>query len=319
MLCDIVKNTPLQNMEALRGWRRVDQSIAPTIPVGYAYSAPSSSSPVPVPSKPPLKPHSKMPASEYARSTFGRPEASNLRGAADISSALAHPDALISVATTPATTSSGKSEAIFTASGLYPTPGAIDSFPSRMLEQMQTAAALKALGHSDLRGRLYRPADSWQLGHRAVFPPVQPTLGCAAALPAACFFGGPPSATGVLIIMTSEGDPVAVSATVASKSRAQKERDRQRVKRAYETFIQKESRLARQRLRNSANYARKRQQKALSGNTAECEREEKDSSDRGVNSQGDFVCNFFKIYCCTLFNTTTHPSTRFAVTNSQLF
>ena len=45
MLCDIVKHTPLRIMEALRGWRRVDQSIAPTIPVGYAYSAPSSASP----------------------------------------------------------------------------------------------------------------------------------------------------------------------------------------------------------------------------------------------------------------------------------
>lgn len=107
---------------------------------------------LPIPSKPPLKPHSKMPASEYARSTFGRPEASNLRHAADISSALAHPDAFITAATASATSSSGKSEAIFTASGLYPTPGAIDNFPSRMLEQMQTAAALNALGHSDVAG-----------------------------------------------------------------------------------------------------------------------------------------------------------------------
>lgn len=58
-----------------------------------------------------------------------------------------------------------------------------------MLEQMQTEAALETLGHSDLRGRLYRPADSWQVGHQAVSPPVQPTLGVAAVLPANCFTG----------------------------------------------------------------------------------------------------------------------------------
>jgi len=106
-----------------------------------------------------------------------------------MSSVLAHPDALISATTAPATASAGKSEAIFKASGLYPTPGAIDSFPARMLEQMQTEAALETLGHSDLRGRLYRPADSWQVGHQAVSPPVQPTLGVAAVLPANCFTG----------------------------------------------------------------------------------------------------------------------------------
>ncbi len=88
-----------------------------------------------------------------------------------MSSVLAHPDALISATTAPATASAGKSEAIFKASGLYPTPGAIDSFPARMLEQMQTEAALETLGHSDLRGRLYRPADSWQVGHQAVSLP----------------------------------------------------------------------------------------------------------------------------------------------------
>jgi hypothetical protein len=69
-----------------------------------------------------------MPASEYARSTFGRLEASNLRGAANISSVLAHFNAL------SATSTFGKSYAIFAASGLYP-PLAIDNFPFPMLEQ----------------------------------------------------------------------------------------------------------------------------------------------------------------------------------------
>ena len=149
---------------------------------------------------------------------------------------------------------------------------------------MQTAAALKALGHSDLRGRLYRPADSWQLGHHAIFPPVQPTLGIAAALSAACFFGGPPSAPGVYINMLPDGNPVAASATIALKSRAQKDKDRQRVKRAYETSTQKEMRLARQRLHNSSNSARKQQQKASSGNAAECDHEGNKSDDGGVTS-----------------------------------
>jgi len=69
-----------------------------------------------------------MPASEYARSTFGRLEASNLRGAANISSVLAHFNAL------SATSTFGKSYAIFAASGLYP-PLAIDNFPFPILEQ----------------------------------------------------------------------------------------------------------------------------------------------------------------------------------------
>ena len=205
-----------------------------------------------------------MRTSEYARSTFGRPEASNFRSAADISSVLAHPDALITAATAPAATSSGKSEAIFKASGLYPTPGAIDGFPSRMLEQMQTTAALKALGHSDLCGRLYRPADSWQLGHQVILPPVQPTLGVAAALPTACLYGGSSRDCGVLISILPDGVPVPLPPNVATKSRAEKERDRKRVKRACETAAQKEVRLARQRLSASAIYARKRQQKAAS-------------------------------------------------------
>ncbi len=60
MFGDIVRDIPLKNMGALRGWRRVDQSIAPTIPVGYAYNSPSTVSPVLAPLKPPLKPYSKM-------------------------------------------------------------------------------------------------------------------------------------------------------------------------------------------------------------------------------------------------------------------
>lgn len=60
MFGDIVRDIPLNNMGALCGWRRVDQSIAPTIPVGYAYNSPSTVSPVLAPLKPPLKPYSKM-------------------------------------------------------------------------------------------------------------------------------------------------------------------------------------------------------------------------------------------------------------------
>jgi hypothetical protein len=203
-----------------------------------------------------------MPASEYARSTFGRPEASNLRHAADISSALAHPDAFITAATASATSSSGKSEAIFTASGLYPTPGAIDNFPSRMLEQMQTAAALNALGHSDVAGctapliagssgiaRFSRPFNQ----HSALVLPFRQLVFLEAHR--------------ALRVFTSIFYPTGTQFRYlqqSPKNRSQKDRDRQRVKRAYETSTQKELRLARQRLRNSSNYARKQQQKASS-------------------------------------------------------
>ena len=49
-------------------------------------------------------------------------------------------------------------------------------------------AARSALGHFDLRGQLYRPADSLQFGHGVVFPPVQLRLGIGAALSTARTF-----------------------------------------------------------------------------------------------------------------------------------
>jgi hypothetical protein len=112
---------------------------------------------------------------------------------------------------------------------------------------------------------LYRPADSWQVGHRAVFPPVQPTLGVAAALPATCLFGGAPQISGVLINLLPGGAPLAPPPSVASKSRSEKDRDRKRARRACETAVQKEGRLARDRRRASVKYARKQQHKAASG------------------------------------------------------
>ena len=75
-----------------------------------------------------------------------------------------------------------------------------------------TAAARSALGHFDLRGQLYRPADSLQFGHGVVFPPVQLRLGIGAALNRSYF--SRPSASSVLINILHDGGPVAVKRAI---------------------------------------------------------------------------------------------------------
>ena len=154
--------------------------------------------------------------------------------------------------------------ALFNATGVLPTSSAVKELPGRMLEQTKTAAALVALNHADLRGRLQRPASSWQIGERQVFAPVEPSLGVAAPLPAG-FFGGIYGPKSVLVGCWKQ---TMIPETAypnddlpEPKTRAEKAKERTQNKRAQETSEQRSMRLenvrTRARLRRAESSIRR--------------------------------------------------------------
>ena len=262
MLCDIVRGSPLEAMVALKGWRRVDQSLAPTVPVGYGVPSRGPGASFGELSRTPLGKHSSVTAFKYAVNKFGQPEASTLLSYDDKCKVLAKPAALLS-----ATTNVGaySSMALFNATGVLPTSSAVKELPGKMLEHTKTAAALVALNHVDLRGRLQRPANSWQIGERHVFARVEPSLGVAAPLPAG-FFGGTYGPKDVLV---GCWQPAMIPELTypkndvpEPKTRAEKEKERKRNKRARETLDQHSQRLenmrTRARMRRANDPASKR-------------------------------------------------------------
>ena len=127
-LMDVAHNTRLESMEILQGWKRVDQSKAPTVPRGIREGLLSK----------PLQDgerststaaHSSQAAEAWARQTWGHDAPSNLTSRADIGAAVRQPAAMAFEGDHATEVDVGR---VREATGITATASSISTLPSRV-------------------------------------------------------------------------------------------------------------------------------------------------------------------------------------------
>jgi hypothetical protein len=192
-LCDIARGTPLEKLRALEGWRRVDQTIEPTVPRGIVVGLLDASLLDKKQRKGPSKvPHSKQSSASWAEETWGHAAPVDLTKRGDIQTVLQEAGAVILAQPKPTNDDISRVRA---ASGLLPTKGGLSSLASRLADRQNLNAMLKQHGHEALSAQLQAPAPSWQTASEASLPAPVQNLGAPGPLPTA-FGGGAAAATG---------------------------------------------------------------------------------------------------------------------------
>lgn len=185
-LCDVARGTPLVAMHVLRGWRRVDQTIKPTVPRGIVEGLLDASLLDKERRQGPSKvPHSKLSAQRWAEDTWGHAAPVDFSKRGDIQTALKNTAAMVQG---QAKTSNADLARVRAATGLLPTRAALDSLAAKLAQRQQLDATLEQQGHAQLQAQLQAPAASWQAEAVAALPVPTQQLGVPGPLPTT--FGG---------------------------------------------------------------------------------------------------------------------------------
>jgi hypothetical protein len=145
-LMDIVRGTPHEGqLKEVIGWKRVDLSIAPTVPRGVDSSGLLARGDDDLPS-PPTARHSMMSQATYTQTMFGHGRISDLSNAQDIETARLHPEEMIRASNSVSAT---EHKRISDALGFVPTKASLSNFTVLHGSRQSANQALKRHCYKD--------------------------------------------------------------------------------------------------------------------------------------------------------------------------